>query len=208
MNPTTLASVIAVLLPTAALAEDAPPPVEAVSEPSPQWSTMATAREEYRARLSRLPVESDQTARLTLDAEGHSPTDEFSVRGSLGLWWRFDENYATPTALASPRDSLWLDVYQLSADWRPHRLLELVRAGRQDAEFGNPATFDGLTAIVKPAPWLRFFAFGGRSEHFFSVNEGSSRTGSPRPASSCATIASSCKPTTGCWPRTCPPPPP
>ncbi|MBI5544182.1 MAG: hypothetical protein HY901_09855 [Deltaproteobacteria bacterium] len=175
---------LAVLAPAVALAADAtPPPAEsrapapvataAAAEPSdPSWSATATAREEYRFRQATGPSESDHTARLALDLEALSPGESLAVRGAAGLWWRFIENYSQPNALASPRSPFWLDVYQLGLDWKGKGLLQNVKAGRLEADFGQPATFDGAALVLRPLPKLRLFAFGGRSVHFFEVDQG------------------------------------
>jgi len=133
------------------------------------------AAEEYRFRSSDDPSESDHWGRISLDLDADSPHDTFAARGSAGLWLRFNDLPAAGAnyGLASERnDNPWLDVYQLAADWRPNGVFQLLRVGRQEAEHGLPGTFDGLSATLHPIPMLRIFAFGGRTVHFFEIDQG------------------------------------
>lgn len=178
MKPTAL--VFAAILPCAALAAEPaapPPPAAEVAQPAPSWSAMATVREEYRGRFSSGPSESDHTLRLFADVDARSPQEAVAIRGSLGFWWRAAQSWSTAegselTGLFSPRDPVWLDVYALSAEWRPGRVLESLIAGRQEAEHGTAATFDGLSLQLAPAHGFEVFAFGGRSVHFFEIEPG------------------------------------
>ncbi|MGC4121179.1 MAG: hypothetical protein QM765_42700 [Myxococcales bacterium] len=173
--------------PPAATPEPAAAPAQATAAPgadatveksaSPQWSVMATAREEWRGRFASTATglnESDQTARLFLDADGRSPSEAVALRASLGLWWRFSEDYkgedGRPISLSSPRDPFFLDVYSLSAEWRPGGVVESIAGGRLEAEHGMPGAFDGLALTLKPTPPSQVFVFGGRSVHFFEVD--------------------------------------
>ncbi len=146
---------------------------------APQWSVSATAREEWQGRFASSaggPSESDQTARVFLNADAHSPRDAVALHGSLGLWWRFSQDYAgednRPLALGSPRDNpFWLDVYNLSGEWRPGGVVGSVAVGRMDTRHGTPGAFDGLALTLKPTRATEVFAFGGRSVHFFEVDQ-------------------------------------
>jgi hypothetical protein len=192
MNLRALATLLAALLPAVATAEpevapaaavapapaaapDAAPAAQVEEKAAPPWAVTANATEEYRFRSSDSPSESDHWGRLFLNVEANSPTDTFAVRGAAGFWMRFSgaPDVGLPYGLASEHtDNPWLDVYSLSADWRPNGILQRVRLGRQETEYGQPETFDGLSLVLRPIPILRVFAFGGRTEHFFEVEQG------------------------------------
>ena len=178
LQRTLLCALLTVAPAAATAAEDqASPPASVEAGTGSRWSTTATAREEWRGRIATGPEglsESDHTARVFLDADARSASEAVTLGGSLGLWWRFEESYGgedgRPLGLASPRDRFHLDVYSLYARWMPGTVLRSIAAGRQEAAYGLPGAFDGLSLTLRPAPMLDVFAFGGRSVHFFEVD--------------------------------------
>ncbi|MGI5863511.1 MAG: hypothetical protein ACOX6T_15855 [Myxococcales bacterium] len=137
------------------------------------WQVDVDAREEYRFRASAAPGESDQDLHLALDLRAADLTGRLGADAALGLWWDLDGNpWGEAFGLASVYDGRnpWIDVYQLSAEYRSLGLLRTARAGRQVAEHGRPATFDGAYVNLR-GRHLGFFAFGGRTEHFFETGD-------------------------------------
>lgn len=151
-----------------------PTPAAGAVERGPSWTGFASAREEYRYRRSTGIDEEDQLLRLALDAQAISPASNFELAASLGLWWRLTDTRREnqPWGLAEVRnEDLWFDVYQLNAGWKPGGALRSVKVGRIEAEHGRPATFDGLAVTLQGTSRARLFAFGGRTVHFFSIND-------------------------------------
>ncbi len=100
------------------------------------------------------------------DVDGYVPAGDPSPFGSI---------YDNPGNIASYyNDSpswLWLDVYTLFAEYHSDGVLGMVRGGRQVSEHGRDVTFDGAAIDIRAVrPYLDFFAFGGRSIHFFEVD--------------------------------------
>lgn len=162
--------------------------LQAAAEPS-AWSYHFDALEEYRYRhatergavgagelaLPALPSEDDHDVRLLLQGDVRDPEDAFSANLSLALWADADGVPAAglPRELVSMYDAnqrVWFDVYTLQAQYRTDGVLAVVRGGRQSAEHGPSIVFDGahvqLRAVGK---MLEFFAFGGRTVHFFET---------------------------------------
>ena len=148
------------------------PSAPPVSRPSYSFFT----GEEFRERRSSLPDENDALARLTIDASGASGDDKLSANLGLGLWWEVDGQPPADSVNSfdsihgTPGSPFWLDVYRLNIEYKPDGLLRLLRVGRQDAEHGRPATFDGADAEFNVAPRVQLFAFGGRTVHFFEID--------------------------------------
>lgn len=121
--------------------------------------------------------ESDHDLRLYVEGGARDAEDRFSGRLAVGLWWDLD---GVPdqgfTTLGSMRDghAFSPEVYSLYGEYHANAaagrraLMRLARVGRQTAEYGLPATFDGATVRMRPlAPYLELFLFGGRTVHFF-----------------------------------------
>jgi hypothetical protein len=187
MTQRNIASFIAALLAPALALADPPAsdqPAPAVPAPAavqesaePAWSGWVHADEEYRYRNSSgdNANEQDHLGRLIFDGDLHSPSEAFNFHGSAALWLRGgDEAVAgQPFGLSSVRDeSFWLDVYQLWADWSPHGVIHDIRLGRMETEHGQPGTFDGLSITLHPTEILKIFAFGGRTVHFYELQQG------------------------------------
>ena len=158
----------------AAIAADAGV-VEAAPVSRPSYSFFST--EEFRERRSTVADENDALARLSIDASRTSADDKLIATVGLGLWWDISGAPAADSlnafnSIHSSTDSpLWLDVYRLNLEYRPGGALQLVRIGRQDAEHGTPATFDGADLEVNlGTPRVQLFAFGGRTVHFFEID--------------------------------------
>ena len=136
-------------------------------------AVQASAREEYRLRSSSAPDQSSHDVRLGLDVGLQDSTGRLAAAANLGLFWTLQRSVAegTTDGLATVLDvrNPFFDVYQLTADYRGAGPLRLARVGRQTAEHGRPATFDGGSVLLRPTPALSLFAFGGRSVHFFEV---------------------------------------
>jgi len=170
-----LAALAAATSPDARAADATVATSAADASPPPGWSLGLGAREEYRFRGSAQPAETDQDLHLALDLAAQDPAGKLAAAASLGLWWDLDAAPpGEPFGLASIRDprNPWLDVYQLSAEYRSQGVLRTARAGRQVAEHGRPATFDGAYLRLQPLRSLGLFAFGGRTEHFFETGAG------------------------------------
>lgn len=151
------------------------PASEAAPEPR-RWDLDVGAREEYRFRTSASPDESDHELRLDLDFGIRNPSGSFHAAGDLTLWWDAfrapAESEGKPFGLGTVQAGRnpWFNVFQLYGEYAGNGVLRTVRAGRQDAEHGRPAAFDGAYLALRPAPRLSLFAFGGRTEHFFETN--------------------------------------
>jgi hypothetical protein len=97
----------------------------------------------------------------------------------MGLWADLDGNYPQGdySGFASPYDEsqvyglpMWIDLYSLYAEYHSRDLFALGRVGRQVSEHGPLVTFDGGTVELALAKrYLDFFAFGGRTVHFFEL---------------------------------------
>lgn len=176
-----LAATFVLLAVNAALADDP------AATPSPQAAAVAPAekalsydafvKEEFRQRSSSNAGEDDSLLRLALDAGVATADDRCLGTVGLGLWYDVDGRHPldAPNAFDSIHGMvgrpLWLDVYRLNAEYHSDGTLRLVRVGRQDAEHGRPATFDGAAAsIASGSPRVRLFAFGGRTAHFFQID--------------------------------------
>ncbi len=173
------ALVVGALLPVLAQAAEPPAAAPVAAEASAPaergWSTSVVGREEYRFRTSPTPSESDHLIRLGLDVSAASPRDTFGLEASLGLWYfpgeSKPEDSTEPFGLSRPRERFSLDVYSLNAEWRPGNVLRSLRVGRQETEHGPVGTFDGLSLALQPARGLRLVAFGGRTAHFFELDQ-------------------------------------
>ncbi len=164
---------------------------------SDKWTFLFNALEEYRMRYGTAPVlrdetgtmppspaESDHDLRFFLGSSLLDPTDRFFADVSLGLWMDLNQTPAplSGSALTSQYDestitagdvSLWIDVYSLYGEYHGDGIVGLARLGRQQAEHGRPATFDGATLRVRLLKrYLEMFAFGGRTVHFFNTDDG------------------------------------
>jgi hypothetical protein len=138
----------------------------------PAWTVRGDAREEYRARASPSPDESDQDLRLLLDLSGTHASDRIAGLATLFLRWDLDGR--SPAGLATIYDTRkpWVDVLALSAEYRDTGALRVARLGRQEAPHGRPGTFDGGYVLAAPGTArLALFAFGGRSVHFFEIGQ-------------------------------------
>lgn len=143
--------------------------------------------EEYRFRTSMEHLsadpdtglygeeESDQTVRLYGVGGYRNAADSFRADLAFGAWFDVDGTVdeGNPTNYAAIYDTsshIWADVYTLTGEYRTRGTLQHLRLGRQVSEHGLPATFDGLSADISAGtPMLNFFAFGGRTVHFFEA---------------------------------------
>jgi hypothetical protein len=155
------------------------------------WTFHIDALEEYRFRYGTaveasgtgelstpgLPAEYDHDARLLLQGGVRDGRDAFSAEFSLALWGDLDGRPAAGSShqlgsMFDADDYFWIDVYGLAAQYRTDGVLALARAGRQTSEFGPPVVFDGAHVSLRAAgPTLEFFAFGGRTVHFFEAGD-------------------------------------
>jgi hypothetical protein len=158
----------------ASSAEPAPAPAAEVAAKAPGWEFDVGAREEYRFRGSA--GESSHELRLDLDFGARSPAGHFQALGDLTLWWQAartpPEDSGAPFGLNTiyAGRNPWFNVFQLWGEYAADGVLKIVRVGRQEAEHGRPAAFDGGYVLLRPVERLALFAFGGRSEHFFETN--------------------------------------
>ena len=153
------------------------------------WTVTLDAAEGYRFRHASAPAtdaadgtgdEADHDLRLLLTSRVHDGEDHFAADLALALWADVDGRSpgGKPSDLGGIYDdgsspSIWFDVYSLSAEYRTRGVLALVRGGRQSAEHGPLATFDGATLRLRAAgPAFELFAFGGRTVHFFELDAG------------------------------------
>ena len=148
-------------------------------EPTENWSVNLFLAETYRGRFALDPFEHDHDFNVLLDLSMASPSDSFGIDIMLDLWWEAgqpSEESDDPlfgSQYQQREGHVWLEAYKLSFEYRDVGVLKLIRAGRQVAEYGEPATFDGLTVTLRPyKPYLDLFLFGGRSVHFFKTDEG------------------------------------
>ncbi len=180
---------------TAALAATGDAPVStarAQVNSSETWVWRATADEAYRFRqasertdaaplgeadelaLEPLDAETDQDLRLMLWGDVSDRFEHYSAEASLALWLDVDgvPTAGEPSGFASIHDDeAWLDVYTLAAAYRGRNALRLARLGRQSAEHGRAATFDGADVELQAVDRrLVLFAFGGRTVHFYEVD--------------------------------------
>lgn len=143
------------------------------------WQLRFNAIEEVRLRAALAPDEVDEDGRLYLSSGLIDPSGRFDGDLALGLWGDFNGVPAADaaTGFAEVHDvrnpPVWFDVYALSAGYNTGTWLTELRAGRQTIDRGTPIAIDG--ASVRIRPWervLELFAFGGRSVHYFELNEG------------------------------------
>jgi hypothetical protein len=142
------------------------------------WYSYLHADERYRFRIAPDQDETDQDLRFFMDGGVVDPTDRFAADLSLGVWWDLDGTSGPGeiTTFPSPYDygdsPVWFDLQRIYAEYRSPRLLKLARGGRQVTEYGQIFTFDGATLVLKPwGPYLDIFLFGGRSVHFFEIDQ-------------------------------------
>lgn len=152
----------------------------APDEPEPgleRWNLRLFADERYRFRRAENPVENDHQISFFVDFGAHDADGSLGVDLAFGLWMDLNGTTTNPgPALTGMRDNVrnfWLDLYRLSVDYRAPAVLKLGRAGRQPSERGKSVTFDGLSLIFTAVPSkLEVFVHGGRSVHFFEVDNG------------------------------------
>ena len=115
--------------------------------------------------------QSDHDARVYAAAGFRDSKDRFYVTTSLGAWFDLDGiDNGTPGTLGSiydVGDPAKLDVYSLYGEYHTSGWLKEIRLGRQQAEYGLSATYDGLHARIRPLPIVDVFLFGGRTVHYF-----------------------------------------
>jgi hypothetical protein len=144
------------------------------------------AQEEYRGRFTTgyqdpalyTDEEADHDLRLYLAGGVRDAADRFYGNLSLGAWFDVDGQRPSlaPAALGSLYDldsSVWFDVFSLYGEYHSTGFMRLARLGRQTAEYGLPATFDGAHVELRataPAPYLDLFLYGGRTVHFFEAD--------------------------------------
>lgn len=180
--------------------EETTPAVESASvdDEGREWYFRFDALEQYRFRYSTAPkvnpaitlmagdsdrapgAETDHDLRLMLSSTLSESEDHFVVDISMGLWADVDGNYPDRaySGFASPYDQsptygtpLWLDLYTLYGEYHSREVFALGRVGRQVSDHGPLVSFDGATVeLALSKPFLDFFAFGGRSVHFFEVD--------------------------------------
>ncbi len=148
------------------------------AEVEPGWQLDFVADEDLRVRAAIDPDEVDVDGRLYLDARVMDPGDSFGAEAALGMWSDFDgvNKPEDPTGFAEihePRSlPIWVDVYSLAARYQDSGLVRSARAGRLVVQHGLPVTLDGAAIELAPlGHWLELFAFGGRSVHFFEVEQ-------------------------------------
>ncbi len=184
------------LLPTFGLAQEADEGEAGASLDTEDRLFWVHAIEEYRGRFAigsgtidpgtdvgttdafKREDESDHDLRLYLGAGIRDRKDRFAGRISAGFWYDIDGLPSSDgfTTLGSMRDDSAFEpeVYTLWGEYHANvsagkgALVRFARVGRQTAEVGLPATFDGASIRLRPlAPYLDVFAFGGRTVHFF-----------------------------------------
>ena len=192
---TCVCSVLALLLPHASAqgSGDAEPVIDQSSNDA--WIFRLVTREEVRFREASSPrtetiasesgslepephpSESDHDLRFFLASNLLDPHDHLAMELSMALWADVDgtipsgDSSAFGSIYDRPSPHIWFDVYSLNADYHSNGFLGLVRGGRQTTEHGLPGTFDGLAVDLRLlSPTLSFFAFGGRSVHFFETD--------------------------------------
>ncbi len=148
-----------------------------VPEDDESWYFRVYADQQYRLRTSTDPGETDQDLRLYLNFGAADPSDHFGADFSMGFWWDLDgDPNETNSTFVSAMDNdppVWLDVYKLSVDYHSDDILRLARVGRQVTLIGKDATFDGATLEISPvSPYFDIFLMGGRSVHFFELDQG------------------------------------
>ncbi len=140
----------------------------------------ASAREEYRLRYSPDPDQSSQDVRLNLDLGVTDPTGHFLGAANLGLFWNVRRaiESGTTDAMGTVSDARnpFFDLYQLIGEYRGAGLVRVARLGRQTAEHGRPATFDGAYVLLRPSSAVSLFTFGGRSAHFYDIRHAGTNT--------------------------------
>ena len=171
------------------------------SLPEHKWFLDGRATEEYRFRYAsslatsdavddesilpptpHLKSDADHDLRLYLDGYLSESTGQFAAELSMGAWVDLDgaprngeasslssiDDYEAPEAWHDP-----FDIYALYAEYRSDSLFDLARGGRQTAEYGWPITFDGAMVRLSPLkPYLDIAFFGGRTVHFFKLDDG------------------------------------
>ena len=159
--------------------EDAMRAGSAQVDQAKDWYFYLHADEKYRFRFAPDQDEKDQDLLLFLDCGAVDPTDAFAADLSLGIWWDLDgagdvgEIRTFPSPYDTGGSPVWFDVHKLSAEYRSAKAVKLARAGRQVSEYGQVFTFDGATLVLRPwAPYLNVYLFGGRSVHFFEIDQG------------------------------------
>lgn len=156
------------------------------------WSANLWLTQEYRYRtagspeattaspLGEPPAErptTDQDLRLTLDGTFLGLGEHAVGTVSAAFWRDMDGQvprgdpalFGDVQGLAQPLFVL----YALTAEWRRSTPLERLAVGRQQAAHGLPVTFDGVAVDLRF--WQRrlsFFAYGGRTVHFFEADPG------------------------------------
>ncbi len=142
------------------------------------WHVGLFFDERYRYRASSNPDEEDHDLDLYFDLDFTDPTDHYRMDSSFGIWWDADggPDWGDAAAFASVRNTndpaVFVDVYKLSVEYYSAGPLLQARAGRQIADFGLPAPFDGGSFLYRPkTPFLDLFVFGGRTVHFFEVGQ-------------------------------------
>ncbi len=164
-----------------------------------QWYFEGFASEEYRFRhssgaaLSRiadpeeiLPQENigsemDHDLRLFLSGYLWEDRDHFAADLTMGAWVDLNgtSSVGNPTAVGAVEDYTaphgWhdpYDIYSLYGEYHSDGVLALARGGRQTSEYGRPTTFDGASLKLRALkPYLDFVVFGGRTVHFFELND-------------------------------------
>jgi hypothetical protein len=175
-------------------------PASATSDSEPiTWNFTGRAFEEYRfRRATNLTLaepaglstttssdiaapENDHDLRLLLDGYMWESSDRFSADFAMSVW--YDLNGASkasqPTSFGSVEDyqapqpwHTFFDVYSLYGEYRARLAPVVLRAGRQTPELGRPFTFDGISLSWVPfGPTVEMAIMGGRSVHFFELND-------------------------------------
>ncbi len=154
-----------------------------------RWVLGLRASEAYRFRHATTPTlaeaqgempsaETDHDVQLFIGVNLQDPGDRFFADAALGAWIDLDgvPSASHGAALVSPYDEsgpFWLDVFSLYGEYRGPGAFALARVGRQQADHGRPATFDGAAIRFRLVDrYLELFAFGGRTIHFFNTDDG------------------------------------
>jgi hypothetical protein len=156
------------------------------------WSANLWLTQEYRLRSAGAPEAAsasplgeppaarptrDQDLRLTLDGTFVGLGEHAEGTVSAAFWRDMDGQtprgapalFGDVQGLAQPLFVL----YALTAEWRRSAPLDRLALGRQQSAHGLPITFDGASVDLRF--WQRrlaFFAYGGRTVHFFEAEPG------------------------------------
>ncbi len=158
--------------------EDADDGGEADTDAAPRQLRLI-AREKLVARTADGPFgnEGDTDGNLFLSVGATSASGDLVGDLALTVWSDLDGlSPGGATVFGSTHDAVrgeaYIEVLSLWVGYQTDGLLEEARAGRQVVERGSPVALDGLSVTLDIFdPIVSLFAFGGRTVHFFSLDE-------------------------------------